>query len=107
MLGESYTEELRKIPAVRRRLSDISEDLCDQLIDHLKTSRFALQVHEITDVVKDAYLITYVWYVENDTRRIFLFCKLAEGRATSLEVFNIINHVLEGNETNWKTSDTD
>jgi hypothetical protein len=29
---------------------------------------------------------------------IFLFCALVNDRATSLEVFNIINHVLEDNE---------
>jgi hypothetical protein len=33
------------------------------------TSRSALQVAEATDVVKNAYLITYIWYVlENDTK---------------------------------------
>jgi hypothetical protein len=33
-------------------MSDISEDLCDQLIDRFKTSRSALQLDEATDVVK-------------------------------------------------------
>jgi hypothetical protein len=47
-------KELRKIPlvdnTVGRRISYISEDLCDQLIDQFKTSRFALQIDESTDV---------------------------------------------------------
>jgi hypothetical protein len=39
---------------MERRISDISEDLSDQLIDQLKkTSCFSLQVNEATGVVKD------------------------------------------------------
>jgi hypothetical protein len=48
MLGESYVKQLRKIPPagnnVGRRISDISEDLCDQFIYQLTTSRTTLQV---------------------------------------------------------------
>jgi hypothetical protein len=33
------------------------------LIDQLETSRFALQVDEATDAIKDAYLIIYVQHV--------------------------------------------
>jgi len=40
MLGESYAKEFQKIPptenTVGRRLSNILEDLCDQLIDQFK-----------------------------------------------------------------------
>jgi hypothetical protein len=31
-----------------------------------------------------------------------LLCKSDEGRATSLQVFNRIKHILEKNEINWK-----
>jgi hypothetical protein len=41
MFGESYVTQLRKIPladnTVGRRISDISEDLCDQLTDQFGT----------------------------------------------------------------------
>jgi hypothetical protein len=50
------------------RISDISEDLCDQIIDEIETIG-SLQVDEPTDVIKDAYLIIYVRYVlENDIK---------------------------------------
>jgi hypothetical protein len=42
-----------------RRISDISEYLCDLVIKQLKTLRFALQIDEETDTIKDTYLITY------------------------------------------------
>jgi hypothetical protein len=40
LLGASYAKEFRKIPlednTVGRRISDIREDVCDQLIDELQ-----------------------------------------------------------------------
>lgn len=70
MLGESYAYQLKIIPladnTVGRRISDISEDLCDQLIEKVKLSSFALQVDEATDVR---------CVVETDVREDMLFCK--------------------------------
>jgi hypothetical protein len=56
ILRGSYTKELRrKFPlahnSMGRRASDISVDLCEQLIRQIKTSRSALQVHEATEIV--------------------------------------------------------
>ncbi|XP_026481364.1 protein FAM200A-like [Ctenocephalides felis] len=88
MFGESYADQIKSIPladnTVGRRISDISDDLCDQLIEKIKLSSFALQVDEATDVAKDAHLITYIRYVmENDIREELLFCKAIEGKATN------------------------
>jgi hypothetical protein len=56
-------------------------------------------VDKATDVVRDAHLITYIRYVlENDVKENCLFCRCADGRAVSLEVFNIINTFLEESE---------
>jgi hypothetical protein len=106
-LGEFYAKDLRKISltdnTVGRIILDISEDFCDQLIDKLKTSFFALKLDEATDVVKGAHLIIYIRYVlKNDIKRDLLFCKATDGTATSLKVFNIINHYLEENNINWE-----
>lgn len=55
ILGESYAKELRKFPltanTVGRRISDNSRDLCDRMSHQPKTSRSALKVIEVTDVV--------------------------------------------------------
>jgi len=68
-LGELYAKELLKIilagNTVGRRISDISEDLCDQLTDHLKTSRFALRVAELIHVMYIYHLCSLCvgkWY---------------------------------------------
>jgi hypothetical protein len=76
VLGELYARQLWKIPltdyTVGRIFSDISEGLCDQRIDQLQTSRFAMQVCEATDV-KDARSVTCVRHgLENDVVIIFL-----------------------------------
>lgn len=76
MFGGSYTtEELQKIllaeNTMGRRISDVSEGLCDILTDQLKISHSAIQVNEtlciavdeVTDVVTAAHIITYIWYV--------------------------------------------
>jgi hypothetical protein len=54
----------------------------------------ALRVDEATHAVKrDAHSKLYVLYVFG-----ILFCRPIDGRATSLEAFNIIKHFLEENE---------
>lgn len=95
MFGESYADKLRTRTladnTVGRRISDISEDLCDQLIEKLKQFYSALQVDEATDVIKDAHLITYVRYVvETDVKEDMLFCKPSEGNTTASEIFNMM-----------------
>jgi hypothetical protein len=64
MTGESDVKELWEIPHahknVGRKILDTSEDLQNRLINQLKISRFALQVDETADVVKDGHSIAYV-----------------------------------------------
>ena len=78
-----------------RRILDISEDLCDQLIEILKPSHFALQLNEATEVVKDAHLVAYVKYVvETDDREDLLFRKSIEVNTKAREIFNMIDTFL-------------
>ena len=68
MFGEPYAKQLRQIPladnTVGRKINDISEDICDQFVSQTRTSKFAIQVDEGTDVAKDAHLIAYARYVK-------------------------------------------
>ena len=107
MFGESYADQLKIIPladnTVEKRISDISEDLYDQLIEKVKLSSFALQVDEATNVLKDAHLITYVRYVvETDVREDMLFCKPIECNITAREVFKIIDNFSNVNGILWE-----
>jgi hypothetical protein len=57
-------QQVWKIPladnTVGRRILNISEDLYEQLIVQLHTWCSSLQVDEVTDVLEDAHVITYV-----------------------------------------------
>jgi hypothetical protein len=71
---------------VTSRVTDISEDLCDQLNDQLKTARFALQANEATEVVKYAHLTIFSMLVgKMSKKKDFLLCKTIDDRATSLK----------------------
>ena len=99
MFGERYAKQLRQIPladnTVSRRINDISEDLCDQLVFLMSNLKFAIQLDEATDVAKDAHLIAHIRFVE-ETNIIedILFCKLISEKAMSNEIFNIINFLM-------------
>lgn len=106
MFGESYAKQLQQIPlsdnTVGRRINDISEDLCEQLISELRISKFAIQVDEAVDVAKDAHLIAYVRYVsEADIKEDILFCHPICEKATSNELFNIIDNFFDKNDLPW------
>jgi hypothetical protein len=64
ILGESHAKELWNTPfanhTMGRRISYVSEDLCDQVTVQLKTPCFALQTDEANNVVKDTHLSAYV-----------------------------------------------
>ncbi|XP_042896432.1 protein FAM200A-like [Parasteatoda tepidariorum] len=106
MFGQFYTNQLQQIPladnTIGRRINNISEDLCDQLVSRMRTSKFAIQVDEATDVAKDAHLIAYVRNVD-DTNMIedILFCKPIPDRATSYEIFQIIDRFFNENDIMW------
>ena len=64
MFEEPYAKQLQQIPLddnkIGRRINDISEDSCNQLVSQIHTSKFAIQVDKAIDVAKDAHLIAYV-----------------------------------------------
>jgi hypothetical protein len=68
MLGEKCAQQHRNIPlsnnTASRRISDISEDLEEQLMEKLRNNSFAIQIDEATDCSGVAHLIAYVRYVE-------------------------------------------
>ena len=92
MFGKPYAKQLRQIPlfdnTVGRRINDVSEDICDQLLPQMRTSKSAMQVDNVTDVAKDAHLIAYVRYFEEtDIIKNILSCKLIPGKATFNKIF--------------------
>jgi hypothetical protein len=106
MFGESHGRELRKIPLAHntmgRRVSDISEELCDKFIGRLKISHSAFQVNEGTEIVKGAHNYVRLVYARKFYKEGF-FC------FSNLLMVGLIpegvqyNHFLEKNEINWES----
>ena len=95
--GKKEANEMRKIPlsnsTVCRRIFEISEDQCEQLILRIKESpKFATQLDESTDNTKMAHLLAYVRYVyNNDIHEDLLFCQPLHGRTTGMDIFQTVD----------------
>ena len=84
MIGESVAQKLIVVPlsnnTICRRIEKISDDINDQVIAKLRGNKFSLQLDEAKTSTsdKDAYLICYVRFIDNDDNIVedLLFCKL-------------------------------
>ncbi|XP_051952836.1 zinc finger BED domain-containing protein 5-like [Xyrauchen texanus] len=107
MLDETSAAKLKAVPlsndTVARRICNIARDLEEQLIEKLKDSRFALQVDEATDSNKDCLFISYVRFVNGESLcEDLLFCKYIKNRATSDELFKIMDSYLKEHGLKWE-----
>ncbi|XP_029656010.1 zinc finger BED domain-containing protein 5-like [Octopus sinensis] len=88
MFGESYAKQLQQIPladnTVARRIDDISEDLCDQLVSRLRNCKFAIQVDEGADINKNAHLIAYVRLLKKNGSIVLDFVQTSRRAAQSM-----------------------
>ena len=79
--GKSMMTIFAEIPlsnhTVARRIAETSDDQFEQLIIHLKKSpKFAIQLDETTDSLKNAQLLLYLRYVhEENVEEKLLFCR--------------------------------
>ena len=66
---------------VARRISEISENQLQQLIDRVKNSpRFAIQLDESTDITNAAQLMVFIRYAyDSNMLEDMLFCQPMEG----------------------------
>ena len=69
MHGDKIADEVKEIPlsayTIRRRISEIGQDIKCQLNDRVKRKKIVLQLDESTDVSGLAQLIVFVRYVAN------------------------------------------
>ena len=77
---------------VRRRISHMSLDVKQQVIEEIKASPlFAFQVDKSTDVALCSQLVVFMRYIhENDIKTKFLFCTSLETTTKSKDVMEKI-----------------
>ncbi|XP_047481252.1 zinc finger MYM-type protein 6-like [Penaeus chinensis] len=71
MLDKKTADQLKAVPlshqTVSRRVSEMSADIQDQVVNKLKASQsFSLQVDESTDISGQAQLVSFVRYIDED-----------------------------------------
>lgn len=74
-----------------------------QLIEKLRLAdAFALQLDESTDVSKDAQLLAFARFVDqNEMQEDFLFCKRFPEHTTSAQIFKVIDAFFRENDNSW------
>ena len=89
---------------VQRRISLMSEDIKNQVIDQMKSAgSFALQLEESTDVSSCAQLIAFVRYVHKGAFKDELLC-IVDLPSTTLgeDIFQTIDAFFKANDIKWE-----
>lgn len=91
---------------VKRRISDMSEDILCQILQEIKetpTGLFSIQLDETTDVTNFAQLLVYVRYYKNDKiKEDFLFCKPLQTTTTAADIFELIDDFFKKHSIEWE-----
>ena len=94
VLGSEAAEKLKKIPlsndTVKRRIREISENLEDQLVGHIKDIPISIHLDEST-FGADSTLIVCIRFIENECiKEELLFVDYFECRCTGQDIFKMV-----------------
>ena len=100
IIGKSGVQKLKAVPlsnnTISRRIDKISDDINHHLVAKMRGNEFSLQLDEATTSTsnKDAYLICYVRFIDNDNNIVedLLFYKPILTNCRAHELFAILNN---------------
>ncbi|XP_068115889.1 zinc finger BED domain-containing protein 5-like [Hyperolius riggenbachi] len=106
MLGEDAAREIEKVPlsdsTISRRIDDMSRDAEEVLSSQLKTSSFAMQVDESTDITSKCHIMSFVRFVnDGEIQENFFCCKELPETSKGQDIFNILTSYLEEKGLSW------
>ncbi|XP_042228307.1 zinc finger BED domain-containing protein 5-like [Homarus americanus] len=110
VLGKASERKIQQISlsddAVKRRISEMSDDIMKQVIQEIKSSptgMFAVQLDESADVSSCAQLLVFVRYVFlSDIKDEYLFCTQLETTTTALDVMEKLTSFFKANGITWE-----
>ena len=102
VLGSEAAEKLKKIPlsndTVKRRIREISDNLEDQLVRHIKDIPISIQLDKST-FGADSTLIVCIRFIENESiKEELLFVDYFECRFTGQDIFKMVRSYFDSHE---------
>lgn len=107
VIGEQHVAKIKQISlsntTVQSRISDLSNDIMATVIDEMKrSSMFALQLDESTDVASCSQLLVFTRYIKDDcVKEEYLFCKSLSTTTRGKDVFETLKQFIEENGLDW------
>ncbi|XP_064472939.1 SCAN domain-containing protein 3-like [Ornithodoros turicata] len=103
LLGKEQELKLAAVPlsnsTVQRRISDMADDIRDQVVQQIKSAAFGLfsiQLDEPTDVASCSQLLVFARYVHAASfKEEFLFCSTLETTTRASDVFEKVSSFFE------------
>ena len=107
MHGDKIADEVKEIPlsadTIRRRISEMGQDIKCQLNDAVKRGKFSLQIDESTDVSGLAQLLVFVRYIANGKpEEDLLMCVSLIGTCTGEDIFYAVDKRLKNDGISWE-----
>ena len=88
---------------IRRRISEMSQDIKCQLNDRVKRGKFSLQLDESTDISGLAQQLVFVRYIANGKpEEDLLMCASLLGTCTGEDIFSAVDTRLKNDGLFWK-----
>ncbi|XP_064485888.1 SCAN domain-containing protein 3-like [Ornithodoros turicata] len=109
LLGKEQERKLAAVPlsnsTVQRRISDMADDIRDQVVQQIKSAAFGLfsiQLDESTDVASGFQLLVLARYVHAGSfKEEFLFCSTLESTTRASDVFEKVSSFFESRGLLW------
>lgn len=107
MLDEKSSKLISTVPlsndTITCRIKDMAVSIRDELISRLKSTNFALQMDESTDVAGLAVLLVLVRYQhEKSLEEDLLICEPLTSNTTGFEIFTVLNNFFIKNQIPWE-----
>lgn len=106
--GRKAADEIKKIPlskqTIGRRIDDMNDDMKEQLITKLKGKEFSIIVDEATDIAKQAKLLFYIKFIDDDNSLVeeYLTCKELKANTTGADIYRACCEMFREFKLDWK-----